>query len=103
MDLESAKAIVLILTENFSMYPVATQRAALEGIFQLADECKEELSGSLAHDPHGESLQVSLSMAKMLLSENLKSGKLEEGFRAAAQCFWPLTEMPHGDDDLREH
>ena len=44
MDLAAANAFVLVVSENFSQYSVATQRALLEGIFQLADECKEDLN-----------------------------------------------------------
>ena len=91
MDLGSAKAIVLILSENFSFYPPQTQRSALEGIFQLADECKEEV-GREVSDVQCDGIQTSLSLVKMLLSESLKRGNLDEGFRAAHECFWPLSE-----------
>ena len=43
MDLSSANALVMVVSENFAQYPVETQRSLLEGIYQLADECQEGL------------------------------------------------------------
>ncbi len=90
MDLSTANAFVLVVSENFSHYSIATQRALLEGIFHLADECKENLN-ERPDAPEYEHLQTSLSLAKLFASDALKNGNLREGFRLAAECFWPTT------------
>lgn len=89
MDLLSASAFVMVVSENFSQYPIETQRNLLEGIFQLADECKEELS-QLPETATTVHLGATLTLLKSLISDALKAGDLREGFRQAAQCFWPI-------------
>lgn len=44
MDFHVVNAFVQVIAENHSRYSVATQRALLEGIFQLTDECQEQLN-----------------------------------------------------------
>jgi hypothetical protein len=93
MDLQTANAFVLVVSENFSQYCGATQRNLLDGIFQLADECKEDLSER--PDAQGyEHLQTSLSLVKLFVSDALKNGNFAEGFRLAAECFWPTAAVP---------
>ncbi|MGH8092527.1 MAG: hypothetical protein ACREIF_03520 [Chthoniobacterales bacterium] len=93
MDLRSANAFVLLVSENYSQYSVAMQRSLLEGIFQLADECKETLSED-PNSPGYDHFQTSLILAKLFASDALKRGNLVEGFRLAADCFWPLVAVP---------
>ena len=93
MDLHSANALVLLVTENYSQYSIAMQRSLLEGIFQLADECKENLSEE-PDAPAYDHFQTSLTLAKLFASDALKSGNLVEGFRLVAECFWPLAAVP---------
>jgi|ERR1044071_7282236 hypothetical protein len=93
MDLQTANALVLVIGENYSHYCVATQRNLLDGIFQLADECKEDLY-ERPNAPDYEQFQTSLSLVKLFVSEALKNGNLPEGFRLAAECFWPTAAMP---------
>jgi hypothetical protein len=79
-----------VVSENYSQYNVATQRNLLDGIFQLADECKE----NLYNQPHAfeyEQFQISLSLVKLFVSDALKNDNLPEGFRLAAACFWPMA------------
>ena len=42
MDLSSACAFVTVASDNFSRYPIETQRSLLGDIFELADECRNE-------------------------------------------------------------
>lgn len=92
MDLHTANALVQVVSENASHYCVATQRNLLDGIFQLADECKEDLAER--HDmPNYDHFQTSLSLVKHFASEALKNGNLNEGFRLAAECFWPTAAV----------
>jgi len=97
MDLNSANAFVRVVAENHSAYPVATQRALLEGIFQLADDCQEKLSAR-ADARQYESLQISLSLAKLFVSEALKNGELCEGFRSAFESIRPGAIVPEEFD-----
>ncbi len=90
MDLSSASAFVMIASENFSQYPVETQRSLLEGIFHLADECKEDL-GQLPETAAKVHLETTMTLLKSLISDALKAGAFREGFRHAAQCFWPVA------------
>jgi hypothetical protein len=90
MDLSSANALVMVASENFVQYPVETQRSLLEGIYQLADECQEGLDEP-PHTAAVEHLRATLILSKMLISAALKNGELREGFRQAAQCFWPMA------------
>lgn len=90
MDLSAANALVMVVSENFAQYPVETQRRLLEGIFQLADECQENLD-DLADTPTNGDLRTNLVLAKLLISNALKNGALREGFLQAAQCFWPIA------------
>jgi len=90
MDLSSANALVMVVSENFAQYPVETQRSLLEGIYQLADECQEGLPEA-PDTAAAEHLRVTLILSKMLISAALKNGELREGFRQAAQCFWPMA------------
>ncbi len=93
MDLQTANALVMVIGENFSRYCIATQRNLLDGIFQLADECKEDLY-ERPNATDYEQFQSSLSLAKHFVGEALKNGNLAEGFRLAAECFWPTAAMP---------
>ena len=88
MDLEPASAFVRVMAENYSHYSVAIQRALLEGIFQLADECQENLQERADAQQYAD-LQTSLELTKLFASEALKSGNLGEGFRLASESFWP--------------
>ena len=90
MDLLTANAFILVVSGNFSQYSIATQRTLLEGIFQLADECQEDLN-ERPDAPEYEHLQTSLSLAKLFASGALKNGNLREGFRLAAECFRPTA------------
>lgn len=90
MDLSSASAFVTVVSENFAQYPVETQRNLLEAIFQLADECKEDLS-QLPETATTVHVGATLTLLKSLISDALKAGDLREGFRQAAQCFWPVA------------
>ena len=90
MDVSSAAAFVHIVSENFKQYPIETQRSLLEGIFQLADECQENLD-ELPDTPANEHFKTNLVLSKILISDALKKGDLREGFRQAAQCFWPIA------------
>ncbi len=93
MDLQTANAFVIVVSENFSRYSRSTQQNLLDGIFQLADECKEDLSER--PDAQGyEHLQTSLSLVKLFVSDALKNGDFPEGFRLAAECFWPAAAVP---------
>jgi hypothetical protein len=93
MDLQLANAVVLVVSENFSQYGDATQRDLLEGIFELADDCKEGLSERPDAQDY-EHLQTCLSLAKLFVSDALKDGNFVEGFRRAAECFWPTAVVP---------
>ena len=93
MDLHSANAFVFVVSENFSRYCRATQRDLLDGIFQLADECKEDL-GERPDAQGYEHLQTSLSLVKLFVSDALKNGNFAEGFRLAAECFSPTGAVP---------
>ena len=93
MDLHTANALVLVVSENYSQYSSAMQRSLLEGIFQLADECKENLSEQ-PNAPDYDHFQTSLTLAKLFANEALKNGNLAEGFRLVAECFWPLADVP---------
>jgi hypothetical protein len=93
MDLHSANAFVRVIAENHSRYSVATQQALLEGIFQLADECQEELS-ERADSQQYESLQISFELIKLFVDEALKSGDLPEGFRFAHESIRPGVAIP---------
>ena len=90
MDLSSANAFVMVVSDNFAQYPVETQRSLLEGIFQLADECQEDLD-ELPDTPRNEEIRTNLILSKILISDALKNGELREGFRQAAHCFWPIA------------
>ena len=90
MDLVAANSFVMVVSENFAQYSVETQRSLLEGIFQLADECQENLD-DLPDTPMNEHLRTNLVLAKLLISQALKNGTLREGFSQAAQCFWPFA------------
>jgi RNAse (barnase) inhibitor barstar len=90
MDLSAANALVMVVSENFAQYPIETQRSLLEGIFQLADECQENLD-DLPDTLTNEHLRTNLVLAKLLTSQALKNGALREGFSQAAQCFWPMA------------
>jgi|SRR3954453_17891394 len=89
MDLSSASALVWVASENFAQYPPETQRSLLEGIFHLADDCKEELN-QVPRNSTTIHLTATLSLLKSLISDALKAGEFEEGFRQARQCFWPI-------------
>ena len=88
MDLEAASAFFRVIAENHSRYSVATQRALLEGIFQLADECQENLTERADAQQYAD-LQTSLELTKLFANEALKNGNLCEGFRLASESFWP--------------
>ncbi|MGH8092532.1 MAG: hypothetical protein ACREIF_03545 [Chthoniobacterales bacterium] len=90
MDLPSANAFVMLVSDNFAQYPVETQRSLLEGIFQLADECQEDLD-ELPDSPGHAHLRMNLVLSKILIGNALKKGELREGFRQAARCFWPVA------------
>ena len=93
MDIEGANAFVRVVSDNFSFYPEETQRRLLDGIFQLADECKADLAERFGADNYAE-IQTKLGMAKLFVSEALKKGNLAQGFREAEQCFWPNSLTP---------
>jgi hypothetical protein len=97
MDLHIANAFVRVIAENHSGYSVATQRALLEGIFQLADECEEKLSERADYKQY-ESLQISLGITKLFVNEALKSGDLREGFRFARESIRPGAILPEEFD-----
>ncbi len=88
MDLEAASAFFRVIADNHSHYSVATQRALLEGIFQLADECQENLRERPDAQQYAD-LQTSLELTKLFANEALKNGNLCEGFRLASESFWP--------------
>ena len=88
MDLEAANAFIRVITENHAHYSVAIQRVLLEGIFQLADECQENLKERTDAQQHAD-LQMSLELTKLFANEALKNGNLCEGFRLASESFWP--------------
>lgn len=88
MNLQAASAFFRVIAENHSHYSVATQRVLLEGIFQLADECQENLR-ERADAPQHADLQTSLELAKLFANEALKNGILSDGFRLASESFWP--------------
>ncbi|MEO6970818.1 MAG: hypothetical protein ABI217_07975 [Chthoniobacterales bacterium] len=90
MDLSAASAFVMIVSENFAQYPIETQRSLLEGLYQLADECQEDLD-ELPDSPVNADLRTSLLLSKILISDAFKKGEFREGFRHAAQCFWPMV------------
>jgi len=90
MDLSAANSFVMVVSENFAQYPVEIQRSLLEGIFQLADECQENLD-DLPDTLKNEHLRTNLILAKLLISQALKNGALREGFLQASQCFWPIA------------
>ena len=74
------------MSENFFHYCRATQRNLLDGIFQLADECNEDLSER--PDAQGyEHLQTSPSLVKLFVSDALKNGNFPEGFRLRGRMF----------------
>ena len=86
MDLRLAAAFMRVIAENSVRYPVAMQQTLLEGIFQLADECNEELKG--LPDPRCfDDLRVCLELVKDLSNDSFKNGSFTEGFRLAAECF----------------
>lgn len=93
MDLHIANAFVRVIAENHSRYSLATQRTLLEGIFQLADDCEEKLSGR-ADGKQYESLQISLGFTKFFVNEALKRGDLGEGFRFARESIQPNAIVP---------
>jgi hypothetical protein len=93
MDLQLASAFVRVVAENYSSYSVTTQRALLEGIFQLADECQENLSARVDAQQY-EDLQTSLGLTKRFANEAIKNGDLCEGFRLAFESFWPGAMLP---------
>jgi hypothetical protein len=95
MDLSTANAFVFVVSDNFAHYSIATQRTLLEGCFQLADECKEDLTKRSDVSAY-EHLQTSLTLAKLFASDALKNGDLREGFRLVAECFWPTAAVPQG-------
>jgi hypothetical protein len=66
MDLENASALAMMVSENFSQYSSETQRAALEGPFHLADECKAELAERVP-DLACQNVHTSLSLVKVLV------------------------------------
>ncbi len=101
MNLSSASAFVHVVSENFAQYPVETQRGLLEGIFQLADECQEDL-GEAPDTPRNAEITTNLILSKLLISNALKNGKLRDGFQQAAQCFWPMV-APSQDSVRYEH
>jgi hypothetical protein len=90
MDMDAARAIILVLTENASLYSTATKRAVLEGIFELADDCRDEFAARPDATDY-ELAQTSLSLVKLFASNALKSGKLEEGLQLVGECFWPIS------------
>ena len=93
MNLYLANALVRVVSENFSQYSISMQRSLLEGIFQLADECKENLSerpDALEYDH----FQISLTLIKLFASEALKNGNLSEGFQLVAECAGPMAAFP---------
>ena len=89
MELYAAQAMIMVLSENTKLYSDKTKRAVLDGIFQLAQECKEEL----ALDPHpgNAEAQISLSVAKNFASSALKTERLDDGLQAVGECFWPMS------------
>jgi hypothetical protein len=93
MDLEAASAFFRVIVENHSHYSVAIQRTLLEGIFQLADECQENLR-ERADAQQCADLQTSLELTKLFANEALKNGNLCEGFRLASESFWPSPVLP---------
>lgn len=97
MDLQAASAFVRVIAENYSFYSVATQRALLEGIFQLADECQENLSARVDAQEY-EDVQTSLGLTKRFANEAIKNGDLCEGFRLACDSFWPSANLPQTFD-----
>ena len=78
MDVQTANALVMVIGENYSHYCIATQRNLLDGIFQLADECKEDLY-ERPNAPDYEQFQTSLSLVKLFVSEALKNGCCRTG------------------------
>ncbi|MEO5717001.1 MAG: hypothetical protein ABIR29_00330 [Chthoniobacterales bacterium] len=90
MDLTAANAFVMVVSENYSQYPVETQRTLLEGIYQLADECQENL-GEIPGDEANMHLHAMLTLLKSLTNDAFKTGNFGEGFRYARQCFWPIA------------
>jgi hypothetical protein len=90
MDLSAANALVMVISENHARYPIETQRSLLEGIFQLADECQEDLD-QLPNSQLNADLRTSLILSKILISDAFKKGEFHEGFRHAAQCFWHMV------------
>ena len=92
MDVDAARAIILVLTENASLYSTATRRAVLEGIFELADDCREEFAAR-PDAADSQMAHTSLSLVQLFASDALKSGKLEEGFRLVGECFWPISAL----------
>lgn len=88
MDLSSAWSLVKLASENYENYPLETQRSLLESIFHLADDCQEELS-EMQPTSTSAHFETTLSLLKFIISDALKAGDLSEGFRQAAQCFWP--------------
>ena len=90
MDISAAKAFVLVLSENSAFYSRETQRSLLEGIFQLADECLDNLSPWCDAET-SEQTMTSLSLAKRFANDALKSGNFSDGFQMAGECFWPIS------------
>jgi hypothetical protein len=93
MDPSTAALVVRVIAENFDKYPTSVQRNLLEGVFQLADVCEDELN-QRSDGSHYENLKASLSLARFFVSGSLKNGDLAEGFRLAAECFSPATAVP---------
>jgi hypothetical protein len=87
MHFEAAIAIFRVIADNYSHYPAATQRTLLEGIYELADECQENLKRR-SDLRQVEDLQTSFEMTKLFAEDAFKSGKFAEGFRSAAECCW---------------
>ena len=97
MDFHVVNAFVQVIAENHSRYSVATQRALLEGIFQLTDECQEQLNERRDSKQY-ESLEISLGLTKFFVNEALKRGDLCGGFRFAYESIRPGAIVPEEFD-----
>jgi len=93
MELHLASTFIRVIADNAHRYPVATQQALLEGIFQVADECHDQLQRMPDRD-HFENVAISLDLVKSIVNDSFKHAQLNDGLRFAGECFPTELAVP---------
>jgi gamma-glutamylcyclotransferase (GGCT)/AIG2-like uncharacterized protein YtfP len=86
MDLNAASSFVRLAQENHFRYEAAMQRELLNGIYQIADHCIEEID-QLEDDEEYREAREEIELMKQVVTSALESGDFTDGFRLAHECF----------------